>query len=187
VDLFNNYGINSHQADFSVNGPPGGFVPLSFEKKFIASHDDEINTTLSSWVRRKWEFGLQSDFLLQMDIEGAEFHCLLATPDELLKRFRIVVLELHWTEQWTSLFAFPIIEALIKKMLQHYVVVHFHPNNYAGKVNVSNYEMPRVIELTLLRKDRCGIIEARDEIRHPLDNPCNPDLPDIIMDSGFLS
>ena len=33
--------------------------------------------------------------LLQMDIEGAEYRNILATYDETLARFRVIVLEVH--------------------------------------------------------------------------------------------
>jgi hypothetical protein len=46
-DLLKRYGINSFQADFSVEGPPQSFEPLSFTKKFLGSfNNDKFITAL---------------------------------------------------------------------------------------------------------------------------------------------
>jgi hypothetical protein len=50
---------------------------------------------LETWVKSQAEYQLEHDFLLQMDIEGGEYLTLLATPQEVLRRFRIIVLEIH--------------------------------------------------------------------------------------------
>lgn len=53
--------------------------------------------TLEDWVRtaepaREGD----GDLMLQMDIEGAEYRNLMATSSSCLKRFRIIILEIHF-------------------------------------------------------------------------------------------
>ncbi len=184
-DLVRQFGIGSHLADYSVDGPPHGFVPLSFTKKYLGAHNDATFMTLEKWVRESWEYDLGGDLLLQMDIEGAEYETLLATPDSILKKFRIVVLEIHDMELWGLPACYKIADALINKLRQHFVVVHHHPNNHQSIVSVNGVEFPRVSELTLIRKDRCQIIEPATQIPHPLDAPCGPRYPDIVLPKSF--
>ena len=70
----------------------------TFVKKFIGPVDDDRFMTMESWVASS---GIQDsdDLMLQMDIEGAEFLAILTTPDSLLARFRIMVLEVHELDQ----------------------------------------------------------------------------------------
>jgi len=184
-DLARKFGIGSHLADYSVDEPPHGFVPLSFTKKFLGAHNDATHMTLEKWVRDSWEYDLGGDLLLQMDIEGAEYETLLATPDSILKRFRIVVLEIHDMELWGLPAYYKIADAMINKLLQHFVVVHNHPNNHRPIVCVNGVEFPRVTELTFIRKDRCQMIAASPQIPHPLDAPCGERYPDIVLPKSF--
>lgn len=186
IDLLGRYGINSYQADYSVDGPPDGYIPLSFVKKFIGAYDDDMFMTMSRWMKGVWEYDLGADFILQMDIEGAEYESLLATPDELLKRFRTIVVEIHNLDKWGLPQFYSISNALIGKLLQHFVVVHVHPNNYGGMVVVNGVELPRTIEVTLHRRDRCKIVTDNNEFPHFLDAPCSPMMPDVILPSAFL-
>jgi len=91
--LATDHKIPSHLADFSVDGPPKGFLPDSFSKMFVGPKATPNTMTLETWVS---EADVpKGDLLLQMDIEGAEYETLLATPDALLRRFRIIILEVH--------------------------------------------------------------------------------------------
>ncbi len=184
-DLHDRFGIGSHQADYSVEGPPAGFTPLSFTRKFLGSRNDRQFITLESWVTAQWEYDLGRDFILQMDIEGGEYDTLLATPDPILKRFRSVIFELHYLEGWADPGFYEIAYALISKLEKHFIVVHSHPNNHAGLINVGGFLMPRAIELTLVRRDRCRVLEGSVTLPHPLDAPCVADRPDVELPAGF--
>ena len=98
MDLLNKNNIKSHLADYSVDAPPVGFEPLSFTKKFLGAYDDEIYITLDSWVRESLQDDSEQDCLLQMDIEGGEYLSLLAASEKTIKKFRIMVLEIHDAE-----------------------------------------------------------------------------------------
>ncbi len=184
-DLAKKYGIRSYQADYSVSGPPEGFSPLSFMKKFIGAHNDKIYMTLENWVKSCWEYDLPGDFILQMDIEGGEYASLLATPDIILKRFRIIVLEMHALRSWMHAPFYLIANALVDKLRQHFVVVHNHPNNHGAIVNINGFDIPELIEVTMLRKDRCKSIQNCTEFPHHLDAPCASHLPETILPTGF--
>lgn len=92
-----------------------------------------------------------------MDIEGGEYESLLATDDQLLKCFRIIVLELHRLDDAESPERFERgLGPLLRKLVRHFVCVHAHPNNCCGDfvLEGSGLNIPRVLEVTLLRRDR---------------------------------
>lgn len=186
TDLQRRYGIGSHQADPSVDGPPEGFTPLSFTKKYVGAADWPRAISLTRWVTSCPEYRQPGDFLLQMDIEGAEYETLLAARRNVLRRFRIMAIEFHDVDGWAGRPFFRIVSALFAKLLQDFIVVHNHPNNYAGTVNIAGIEAPRVFELTLLRRDRAQPTGPCETFPHPLDRANDPDRPDLVLPRGWF-
>lgn len=175
------FGIRSHMADFSVEQSPVSGDLFTFEKLFLATHNEEGKfIRLDDWVNSK---SLPSeDLILQMDIEGDEWPILADASSQLLGRFRIVVLELHGLETLlTDKLGLKIFETVMKKLTSHFSVVHLHENNYGRELNYSGVLIPQVIEMTLLRKDRkkLGSDSYSPQIPHPLDAPNNPGRPDL--------
>ena len=171
-------GVESHLADASVDGPPGSFKAKSFMKKFIGAVDDGRFMTLDHWVAAT-EPGQSGDFILQMDIEGSEYVSILAARPETLERFRIIVMEVHWLEAWGLERHFEVVEAMFGKLLASFHVVHLHPNNFGGVTNIRGVRCPRVIELTLLRKDRSPALGRVEALPNPLDRPNRADRSDL--------
>jgi len=186
ADLLQKKAINSHLADFSVEGPPSGFQPRSFLKKYIGAFDDDQFITLDTWVRGQTEYGSDGDFLLQMDIEGGEYASVLATSSEVLNRFRVIALEIHNIESWGDPAFFRIVEDFFNKLCQKFYVLHNHPNNCCGIVNLNGVYLPRVFELTLLRKDRADFLGFRSDFPHPLDRPNMENRPDLLLPAGWF-
>ena len=104
-----------------------------------------------------------------MDIEGAEWAVLLNVSRNTLIRFRIIVIELHNLERLMDKHAFELIKATFERLLQDFYVVHNHPNNYGRIVRCGSLIIPRVLEMTLIRKDRATSIEFASTFPHPLD------------------
>ncbi len=168
--------IPCYQADASVAAPPTPLPTLHFEKKFLGVVEDETTTTLDAWVKANAPG--KDDLLLQMDIEGAEWSVLLNVSDEVLKRFRIIVLELHGMERLLDPFAFDVISATVKRLLSRFHVVHLHPNNHVPAHVIAGLTLPRDIEATLLRRDRADATGYCISFPHPLDAPSVPHRPD---------
>ena len=163
-------GIWSHLADASVDEPPMGLTVASFTKKFLGVVNDEEYMTLEYWVKR--EAPLTGDLLLQMDIEGAEYQTIIATPIDILRRFRIIAVEVHDVQAWfNNPIAWETVQDFFSKLLADFRVVHNHPNNNCPFIDVGGFLMPIVFELTLLRKDRAIPEGYCDQFPHPLDQP----------------
>jgi hypothetical protein len=132
--------------------------------------DGEKLISLAEWVEEKSQS--HGDLMLQMDIEGAEFQTLLPVPMDLMKRFRIIVIELHFLEALKNRWAFKqIYSPFFNKLLSNFDIVHAHPNNCCGVWNYGDVEYPRLIELTLHRKDRGRNLTPKRSSKNELDYP----------------
>jgi hypothetical protein len=175
-DLLNR-GIRSHLADWSVDAPPAGLEVASFEKKFLSGVNDDQFMTLEFWVRNKGNY--LGDFILQMDIEGHEYETILAAPINILRRFRIIAMEIHNAEAWfNNPIAWGCVRTFFGKLLADFHVVHNHPNNNCPFIEVDGILIPTTFELTLLRKDRAAPEGYCTQFPHPLDQPNVLDKPD---------
>ncbi len=162
------YGMKTFLADASVEEIPSENDHLKFIKKFVGSYNNEIFVTLDKWVNTA---GLNpdSDLLLQMDIEGAEYEVLANVSPELLQRFRIMVFEIHFLDHlWNEDF-YRSANACFQKLLQNHTCVHIHPNNTDVVARINGVEIVPTIEITFLRNDRIQEKERATKFPHPLD------------------
>lgn len=172
-ELQDKFGIASHMCNFSSDLEKFK-TPLkegqTFRKKWLSTQDDDENITLSSWIEQ--ENPAASDLLLQMDLEGAEYKTINETPGDALKRFRVITMELHSLGRLNKHKSLQFMIPFFKKLSQHHQCIHLHPNNCANQVQVGNsgYWIPRVLEITLLRKDRFAVTNELipPQLPHPL-------------------
>ena len=171
--LADHYGIASHMCDFSCDVEEFR-TPLkpgmqTFAKKWLDISPNEDSISLEDWVA---EHNPSGDLLLQIDIEGAEYRNILATPDETLARFRIIVLEVHGLRKMLDA---PTLRGAIapffQKLGRSFTTIHAHPNNCCGDFEVpgTDLRIPKVLELTLIRNDWFVPALGPASLPHPLD------------------
>lgn len=162
--------IKCFLADYSVESVPIQNDLITFEKKFLGNKNDHMFMTLTSWVNNNAKQG-DNDLILQMDIEGAEYDVLIETPYEILKRFRILVIEFHDIDALLNPMGFKLIDGVFSKLLNFFEIVHIHPNNCCKPVNYKKFAIPPVMEFTFLRKDRISDFTPTKTFPHELDSP----------------
>jgi hypothetical protein len=172
-------GIPCFMADASVDHAPLEGDMAHFTKKFLGVVNNETTITLDDWVNVS-EPG-KDDLILQMDIEGAEWPVLLNVSPDTLRRFRIIIVELHSLERLMDMHAFFIIKSAFDRLLNDFYVVHNHPNNHGRTVRLGSLVIPCVLEMTFLRKDRAKSTRFAREFPHPLDVINDPYLPDLTL------
>lgn len=186
VELRSNFGITSYLADASVDSPPPEAADMEFEKKFLGSRLDNNFLSLDEWVNSKANGLDDGDFLMQMDIEGGEFDVLIHASEDTLNRFRIILIELHNLESLLVESTRPFVESVFRKLTKNHSVVHLHPNNNGGTVDLQGLSVPRVLEVTLHRNDRFeSRIPCRGPYPHCLDRPCVLNRPDFPLPQYF--
>ncbi|MEQ8900219.1 MAG: FkbM family methyltransferase [Roseovarius sp.] len=179
-------GIASFMADASVERPPLNVPGAEFVRKFLGDKDEGEVMTLASWVAAT-DPDPDADLLLQMDIEGAEYATLSAAPRDLLRRFRMIVIEWHHLPSILTKprFMGPALAA-IEKLREDFVTVHLHPNNVSGSVEIDGEPIPRVVEATLLRRDRAHGLRLATALPHPLDRRHNPRKPALALPERWM-
>lgn len=161
-------GIKVFLADKSVESPADEHELFDFIPKFIGATSDDDFMTLDEWVRNSMPDS-RSDLILQMDIEGYEYEVLLSSSEELMNRFRILVIEFHSLEQFWNRPFFNIVRRAFDKISQTHTCVHIHPNNCCGSTEKEDLELPRLMEFTFLRNDRLGDSSYQTKYPHALD------------------
>lgn len=191
--LTRQYGIDAHMCD-GANEEDDIRTSLidgkqTFEKLWLETEDTQDCIRLDSWVARH-QPNPENDLMLQMDIEGAEYRNILACSDETLKRFRIIVIEVHGLEKIVEDSVLQtVFMPFFERLLKHHTCIHTHPNNYfvpfyLPELGVS---VPPLLELTFLRNDR---FESRDlfevQLPHPFDIRRNiEEKPPVFLDDFF--
>lgn len=195
-ELLEVFGIESHMCDFTSDASQFK-TPLkprqTFRKKWLDINKSPDSISLEEWVEQLTP-DKSDDLILQMDIEGAEYRNLLGTNDDVLLRFRIIILELHGLTACNSTNLFrKELGPLLARLDEHFLCVHAHPNNCSDEfdINESKYNMSNILEVTFLRRDRWDGVDQQNchppMLPHPEDIKYNvSDLPPIFLNSEWL-
>lgn len=177
-------GMQVFMADYSVDGPATAHKNFNFTKKFVGATTSEKFMTINDWIKSS-SVSETSDLILQIDIEGYEYETFLSMPDELMKRFRIIVVEFHRIHHLWSAPFHRIASSAFTKILQTHSCVHLHPNNCRSSIYMQGIEIPRVMEFTFLRNDRFNNSTYTDSFPHPLDSDNTKNQPVILPECWF--
>jgi hypothetical protein len=174
--------IDVYMADASVDGPSQSHSRFHFSKKFLDTATSDSTITLEDFCKSIPNYASGLDLMLQMDIEGAEYRILLSTPEDVIRRFRIMIIEFHNLESMLSSFSFQLIRATFSRLLEHFHIVHIHPNNAGRVVRRGKLHIPALLEFTFLRKDRAlTLLKQPMQFPHPLDFDNMPGKPSIVL------
>jgi hypothetical protein len=85
-----------------------------------------------------------NNIFLKLDIEGWEYELLTVLDHNDMERIKQIVIEIHspFTDQKLN---------LVKKLLHHHTLIHLHANNCCPFTVYDGVNIPRVIELSLVR------------------------------------
>jgi hypothetical protein len=171
-------GINVYLADASVSGPSISHERFHFLQKFFDTYSSESTITIDDYCSA---IGGDGDLILQMDIEGAEYRVLTSASDNLLHRFRIMVVEFHDMGHLFSRAGFREMSSVFKRLRRTHEVVHIHPNNVATSLKIGSLEIPQLLEFTFYRKDRDSLEQRTAQFPHPLDCDNVPGNPSLVL------
>ena len=150
--LSRQYGTRCFMADASVSALPEQDDNFEFDKKFLGNRDYGETMTLATWVNSKVK-PEENNLLLQMDIEGGEYDVLIESGRDTLRRFQVMVIEFHLLERLFERLSARMLTAIFEKLYQDFSIAHVHPNNCQGIVSANGNHVPRLAEVTFIRKD----------------------------------
>jgi hypothetical protein len=171
-------GMDVYMADGSVSGPPIRHDHFHFTRKYLDTYNSSDSVTIDDFCRSVAGTG---DLILQMDIEGAEYRVLTSASEQLMNRFRIMVVEFHDLESLWCPMAFREMRATFDKILQTHHVTHIHPNNAQTWIRRGDLGIPRLLEFTFHRKDRVILETGTSQFPHPLDFDNFPSLAPVVL------
>ena len=128
-DVSRELGVTVHQYDCFTEARPacgkGGFI---FHDECVGPRQERLGgqpfDTLAGQIARNGDTG--KPLLVKIDVEGAEWESLLATPDAVLDNFVQLPMEFHLrgTPENESQFL-----ALVKRLKDKFYLVNLHFNN----------------------------------------------------------
>jgi hypothetical protein len=162
------FNIKSILIDKDMKGKPGQLPRDSrFLNKFVSGYDSENTISLNSLVEMA---ETKNDLILQMDIEGSEYKALSSISVDNLNRFRIMIIEFHYTFDWIFKHNWDwMYEEIFTTLLKNHCVVHTHPNNTGGYFYHAGVKYPNIVEITFLRRDRIKQLGEKIFASHELD------------------
>jgi hypothetical protein len=180
-DLNNKYNIICYAADGMIKKPN---TIHNFLNKNIGLENSDTTIKLESWV----DLNANDNLMLQMDIEGSEIAVLLNTPKNILKKFKIMVIEFHNFIDIRTKLGMMIYNTLFEKILEDHVICHGHPNNMGGQILINGIKIPRIIEFTFINKNLIKKKEKKNyTLPHSLDIKNYSAAPEIYLDKIFYS
>lgn len=137
-----------------------------------ALFSQSIRTKIKQYISIIWSlFGKRTLHFLNRDLRSGRFY--------------------HFIDSFSAQIEPYLLVSLLKKLARTHMSVHAHPNNYRGYFidNKTGMNIPEVLEITLLRKDRlshgsCPPIQPI--LPHPLDIHNSPLDPPIYLNSCWL-
>jgi hypothetical protein len=179
-------GIISFMLDHTIETNSILVKDFDFTRKKLNIYNDNKNITLDSFCSSK--LNKEDNPMLQMDIEGDEYLNILSSSDETLNRFKIIIIEFHNLERITNKLLFEFYSGSINKILKHFDVCHIHPNNGNRNFTVTNkLKIPQVLEVTFLNKKLSKTKKPIISLPHKLDNKCDKNKPELILDNIFFT
>ena len=110
--------------------------------------------TLANQISANGDAGMH--LLVKMDVEGAEWASLMATPDAVFERIDQIALELHGVQDARYL-------ATVKRLKQHFHVVSLNANNQACTPAAAPFSSGA--SQVLLVNKRIGVLDTKGPCR----------------------
>jgi hypothetical protein len=173
-------GMDVFLADASVDAPPDSHPRFKFLKKFIGAYSRNEFITMQDWIEAV-EPDASGDWLLQIDIEGAEYEVMLNLAERHLRQFRIIVIEFHVLDYLFDSGFYAIASRAFEKILHQHTCVHIHPNNAGATVVSDDMVIPKIMEFTFYRNDRFVAMGPARSYPHELDVDNMSEFPVITL------
>jgi hypothetical protein len=122
--------------------------------------------TLQNQIRKNDDIGRR--VIIKMDIEGAEWDSLLATPDELLASISQIAMEMHGFDD-------PKILEVIRKLKRNFYLVNLHFNNWSCTRKAA--PLPAWAYQVLWVNKRIGLLDPAAPVPAPMSSLNAPDSP----------
>ena len=181
-DISSRYGVPVHEYD--CLDPPRPSCPygrLDFSVECVADRPKQVDSrwydTLARQISSNGDRGKR--VVVKMDVEGAEWDALMATPDDVLAGIDQLPMELHGANERRFL-------QVVQKLKRTFYIANLYFNNHACSTEAA--PLPAWAYKVLFVNKRLGVPDASESatplpsVLNSPDNPtvpdCQPDVPD---------
>jgi hypothetical protein len=169
------FGVPVHQYDcFTPHRPSCQGGRAVYHNECIGPKKESIESrpfdTLANQISKNGDSGKR--LIVKIDVEGAEWNSLLATPDAVLDRIDQLPMELHGVNEARFL-------EVVRKLKRTFYPVTLHFNNYACAAGLE--PMPAYAYQVLFVNKRLAVVDPSSSGRglanapYARDNPATPD------------
>lgn len=117
--------------------------------------------------------------ILKMDVEGAEWDSLAATPRACLIRFAQITLEFHHLLDLDQPEFNARVQATLKALALDFVPIHVHGNNFGTIGQTGGFAMVETLEITYVRRDLFETVASTTIYPTEHDTPNFDERPDL--------
>lgn len=147
-------GVRVFSFDHTVPGLPRPHQCISFSREALSGNDVlGIAGTLQTHL---CVVSAMQRVVLKMDVEGAEFGAILATPQETLDRFDQICVEFHWLGRPWRDGNFKSKALALERLNKHFVLLHVHGNRYGDVMDLAGCSVPDVLEALYVHRRVIG-------------------------------
>ncbi len=196
-DVSKRFGVPVHQYDcFDAARPTCNGGTFAFNNQCIGPRpetdkDTRAFDTLQNQISRNQDAGKR--LILKIDVEGAEWESLLATPDAVLDQVDQIAMELHLPVEVSKRAETTIVVnerhlEMIRKLKRRFHVVNLHFNNFACMLKAD--PLPAWAFQVLMVNKRIGVPDPAAPAPAPfnaLNAPDNAERPDCQLPAGRSS
>ena len=182
-------GYDIFMYDHTINGLPEENSRFHYFKKGIGSDNDSEDVKTLEYFISQNHHENESNMILKMDVEGAEWGFLASTSSETLSKFDQIVFELH---NINSVENTELVRECLRKLNKTHQLVHVHPLNRSGiggiearqvrqsHIIIDGKIFPNIIEVVYVRREKYKIIQDYDvNLPLSLDSPAFSRFPDL--------
>ena len=120
----------------------------------------------------------ETDMILKVDIEGAEYDVFANLDEAILKKFRQIVIEFH---KLTDPSMKEKITTAVSNLNKTHQLVHIHANNWGHYSLCAGKLLPELLECTYVNKDNYQFVDNTRSFPTILDQPNNIRRPDVFL------
>lgn len=171
------------QFDHTIADPPIMHERFVFVPVGLGQIDRETDTMSLATMVTAFDVQAFSSRILKIDIEGAEWDALIDVSSDLFDLFDQIVIEFHFFCGLENVEFLRKVENVFHRITRTHAPIHVHGNNGADYCLVHGVPVPRVIEVSFIRKRSFKTNNSYELLPGPLDFSNNHLKPDYYLGS----